>query len=326
MTSALREQIKWCTFGLEPNPLTHINPIRPLVHWYNSRRMNKYINRELENSYTKNRGNSDKKSIVSLALKFYLEESAAKGKNEIDKTFKEFAASQMKLFLFAGHDTTATTICYVYHLLSRNPSALRKVRAEHDMVFGKDTTRIISIINSEPHLLNQLPYTLAVIKETLRLFPVVTIPRAGHPDISLTDSEGCKYPTKDCLVWGNHHALHRNPHWWPQPDSFIPERWLVHDDDPLYPVKNAWRPFEWGPRNCIGQELALLEMKMIAALTIRDFNVTGAYEEWDRLHGTKNANKTVNGERAYQIQLGSAHPSDGFPCRVTLAKIGDRTD
>lgn len=318
MTSALLDQIKWCTFGLEPNPLTHINPIRPLVHWYNTRRMNRYINRELENSYATHQANSGGKSIVSLALKSYLEEAQAKGKGEgIDGTFKEFAASQMKLFLFAGHDTTATTICYVYHLLSCNPSALKLVRAEHDMVFGKDTTRIISIITSKPHLLNQLPYTLAVIKETLRLFPVVTIPRAGHSDIFLTDSEGVKYPTQDCLVWGNHHALHRNPHWWPQPDNFIPDRWLVHDEDPLHPVKNAWRPFEWGPRNCIGQELALLEMKMIAALTMRDFNVTGAYEEWDLLHGTKNANRTVHGERAYQIQLGSAHPSDGFPCRVT---------
>lgn len=58
---------------------------------------------------------------------------------------------------------------------------------------------------------------------------------------------------------------------------------------------------------------------MIAVLTLRELKVMGAYEEWDQLHGAKNASKTVDGERAYQIQLGSAHPSDGFPCRVTFA-------
>lgn len=208
MTSALRDQIKWCTFGLEPNPLTHINPIRPFVQWYNTRRMNGYINRELENSYTANRGDSADKSIVSLALNSYLdEESTIKRAQGMDATFKEFARSQIKVFLFAGHDTTASTICYIYHLLSRNPTALEQVRAEHDTVFGKDLTRTTSLITSNPHLLNQLPYTLAVIKESLRLFPVVTIPRAGVAGQHLTDSDGCKYPTKDCLVWGNHHAL-----------------------------------------------------------------------------------------------------------------------
>ncbi|MCJ1422456.1 hypothetical protein MMC29_000336 [Sticta canariensis] len=320
MTSALRNQILWCTFGLEPNPLTHINPIRPIMQWYNTRRMNRYINRELENSYAANRGESADKSIVGLALKSYLDESPGTKRDQgMDATFKEFARSQIKVFLFAGHDTTASTICYIYHLLSLNPAALEQVRAEHDTVFGKDLAPVISLITSKPHLLNQLPYTLAVIKESLRLFPVVTIPRAGKSGLFLTDSDGCKYPTKDCLVWGNHHALHRNPLWWPQPNDFIPERWLVAEDDPLHPVKNAWRPFEWGPRNCIGQELALLEMKMIAVLTLREFNVTGVYEEWDQLHGTTGANKTVDGERAYQIQLGSAHPSDGLPCRVKFA-------
>lgn len=50
---------------------------------------------------------------------------------------------------------------------------------------------------------------------------------------------------------------------------------------------------------------------------------TGVYEEWDCLHNTENASKTVNREKAYQIQ---PYPSDGFPCKVTLAKIGDRTN
>lgn len=52
MTTAMREQIKWCTYGLEPNPLVHINPLRPIVQWYNTRRMNGYINKEFGDRYS----------------------------------------------------------------------------------------------------------------------------------------------------------------------------------------------------------------------------------------------------------------------------------
>jgi cytochrome P450 len=322
MTTAMREQIKWCTYGLEPNPLVHIDPLRPIVQWYNTRRMNGYINKVFGDRYSVNRDDVSGKTIVDLALKAYWDESQCKEKvGKMDSTFHEFAVSQIKLFIFAGHDTTASTICYVYHLLSLHRSALIRLRAEHDAVFGPNLTETDSLIASKPHLLNQIPYTLAIIKETLRLFPVVTIPRAGQSDFFLTDPEGRQYPTEGCLVWGVHHGLHRNPRWWPHPEQFLPERWLVEADHPLYPMKNAWRPFERGPRACIGQELAIMEIKMILAMTVREFDVCGVYAEWDQVNrrGQKNV-KSVEGERAYQIQLGSAHPSDGFPCRVTWAE------
>lgn len=174
--------------------------------------MNGYINKEFENRYSRHRDNLPGKTIVDLAFKAYWDESQCKEKVEnMDATFQEFAVSQIKLCIFSGHDTTARTICYVYHLLSLHHSALTHLRAEHDAVFGPNLTETCSLIASKPHLLNQLPYTLAVIKETLRLFPVVTIPRAGQLDFFLTDPEGRQYPTEGCLVWGNHHGLHRNP-------------------------------------------------------------------------------------------------------------------
>ncbi|KAI9884809.1 MAG: hypothetical protein M1823_003398 [Watsoniomyces obsoletus] len=326
MTAALRDQIGWCIFGLEPNPLTRFNPLRPIVHWYNNQRMNRYVKRELEDRYARRSDTSKSKSIVDLALKAYTAENVTDQttSKHMDPTFQEFAISQIKLFIFAGHDTTASTICYVYHLLSQDPVALQRVRDEYDNVFGRDLSRTSSMITSQPHLLNQLPYTLAIIKETLRLYPVVNAPRAGQPDFFLTDdTTGHRYPTENCIVWLNHHALHRNPNFWIRPNEFVPERWLVGSDDPLHPVRNAWRPFELGPRNCIGKELAMLEVKMIMALTLRELDVKGAYEEWDRMKGRGKGGRNVNGERAYQIQLGTAHPSDGFPCRVGFAKRRD---
>ena len=323
MTAALRDQIRWCQFGSEPNIFDRLNPMRPIYQRYNTWRMNRYLSQRLQKRYKTidNTASSKSKTIVDLALKSYFQDlPEEKAAQSIDPIFHKYAMSQIKLFIFGGHDTTATTICYLYLLLSRNSSALEKLRAEHDSVFGSDPTQASSTLISQPHLLNQLPYTLAVIKETLRLFPVVTSPRAGQPGFLLTDSDGRRYPTEHCLVWSNHHGLHNNPLFWPRVGEFLPERFTVAEGHPLHPIKNAWRPFEFGPRNCIGQELAITELKLVLVMTVREFEVLDAYKEWDSSSGKRQGTKMVNGERAYQIQLGSARPSDGFPARVKLAK------
>jgi len=81
-------------------------------------------------------------------------------------------------------------------------------------------------------------------------------------------------------------------------------------------MKGAWRPFEFGPRNCIGQALVMIEVKTVLAMTLRELDVRPAYEEWDMLRGKKGG--IIDGERCYQIEEGSAHPADHYPCRVFL--------
>jgi len=288
--------------------------------------MDRYISRELDTRFaahqeivnTSEAKRSKSKTIVDLALDTYLEEQTGPVTvNQMDATFKKFAISQMKVFILAGHDTTSSTLCYIYYLLSTSPSALRRVRAEHNSVFGNSLDQTSSILTSNPHVLNQLPYTLAVIKEALRLFPAGSSTRDGDASFALKD-DGQQYPTEGCIVWSLHQAIHREPLYWPQPDTFLPERWLVQPDDPLYPVKGAFRPFEFGPRNCIGQELAMLEIKLVLAMTIREFDIRATFQEWEQVNGRKGPN-TVNGEIAYQSLDGTNRPRDGFPCRVTTA-------
>ena len=324
MVSALRRQIPWLSFGAEFNPFDRYNPLRPLVQWYNTRQMDRYISRELEDRFidSNKMQTPDKlersRSIIDLALKTFLTEVNPKGTNRgIDAAFKSFLVSQIKLFIFAGHDTTSSTICYMFYLLSCNPPILARVCAEHDSVFGSDIKQTASTMIENPQLLNQLPLTVAVIKETLRLFPPSSTTRAGEPGFSITDSEGRKYPTDGFMVWSNHEATHRDPTYWPRPASFLPERWLVPPDDPLYPIKGAWRPFEHGPRNCIGQELTMIEMKVVMVMTLREFSIEAAYEDWDRLK-VKAGPNTVDGERVYQVGIG--HPSEGLPCKIGKAK------
>lgn len=297
-----------------------INPMRYFHMWNNRRIMDKYIDRDLDNRYSTMQEATKSKTVIDLALSGYKSEDSPRSDHagQLDAVFRKYAQSQMKVFIFAGHDTTSTTICYAWLLLSRNPKVMAKLRAEHDAVLGPDREKAASTLSGDPALLNQLTYTLAVIKETLRVFPVVSSPRGGMRDFLLTNSKGQQFPTEHCLVWAVHHGLHHNPLWWPRADEFIPERFMGDQDRPdeLRPLKNAWRPFEIGPRACIATELVMTESKIVLALTARDFDMKEAFDEWDRLNKPKGI-KTVDGERAYQIQLGSAHPVDGLPVRIS---------
>ncbi|KAB8298217.1 hypothetical protein EYC80_001956 [Monilinia laxa] len=237
------------------------------------------------------------------------------------KKFRTIATRNIRLLLFAGHDSTGSAISWSYYLLSKNPSALNKLIQEHDSVFGSDIKAVPELVKENPNLLNHLPYTAAVIKETLRLFPPASSIRQGMKGVDLVDEEGNLYPTENCMVYMLHLPIQHDPKYWHRAREFLPERWLAQQGDEIYcDVKGAWRPFEVGPRNCIGQALVMLELKIILAMVVRELEVQDAYKEWDTIFGDKKGMKEVDGERAYQVDGGAAHPADGFPCRVAFRK------
>ncbi|KAK4175369.1 cytochrome P450 [Triangularia setosa] len=323
---ALQRQIEWTSFGTTFNPFKRYLTIRPLVLWYNNRIMDRLIGQEIDKRYTEHlhqQGSNQKrsKSVMSLVLAQFLEEAQVKGAPPPLTEFKKLVAPQLRGFLFAGRDTTSSTLLYCFHLLATHPEALKKLRSEHGEAFGAklNASKAHQTIAQEPQRLNQLPYTTAVIKEVLRLFPPSASLREGRAGVDLVDDQGRRYPTEGCNVWTLTVALHHNALYWKHAESFVPERWLVGPEDPMYPVKGAWRAFEFGPRGCIGQTLALMELRVALVMTLAEFNITPAYEEWDRMHPRPGV-KMVNGNRAYQAEKGGggAHPADGFPCWVTL--------
>ncbi|MCJ1355836.1 MAG: hypothetical protein MMC33_005828, partial [Icmadophila ericetorum] len=323
MVNALRRQMKWMAFGSEGNPLQQYHPLRPFVHFFNTWRINRYLSPEVDARFTfrKEQKNQYKdsgakgatksgKSVIDLALTAYLKQNAAAAADisnpdpakSMDPTFKELAMNQVKLFLFSGHDTTSSSLCYTLYLLSTHPRTLSRVRAEHNEVFGPEPNGAAARITADPYSLNKLPYTTAVIKESLRLYPAASSTRSGEPGFCITGPDGRKYPTEDCLLWMISHGLHRDPAYWPEPDSFIPERWLVESaGDALYPVKGAWRPFEHGPRACIGVELSMIELKIVVVLVARGFELEAVYTDVDA--GKRGGVRTVVGERAYQLGM-----------------------
>ena len=305
--------------------LARFNPIRPFVHAYNAFIINWNISPKLDSRFRLYKGDKNapnagsEKCLIDLALATYQKEKDKEGTNEsvssIDTDFKRVAMGQIKLFLFSGHDTTSSSACYISYALSQDLGALTRIRAEHDEVFGKDPSKAVELLCKEPYLLSKVLFTVAIIKETLRLYPAASTTRAGEPDRYINDDGGRQFPTDGCLIWLISHAIQRDPRYWPDANKFLPERWLVAPDDPLYPVKGAWRPFEYGPRACIGIELAMLELKTIMILALRSFDVHIAYDEDFNYEDFNDKRiKLVEGERGYQ--LGRGQLANGLPCRV----------
>lgn len=216
-------------------------------------------------------------------------------------------ADTLKTFLFAGHDTTSILLQWAFYELSRSPRILQTLRHELASVFGPSPSDIATQLAS-PHgadLLNRLTYTSAIIKETLRLYPPAGSARRVAP--SGPDGMGTGYTVRlpdgqaACLdgfvLYNCHFLVQRDPAvYGPNADDFAPERWLGDVDtsrvDDIIPdtttagatstgvPPSAWRPFERGPRNCVGQELANLEARVILAVAASryDFEKVGAGE------------------------------------------------
>jgi len=318
----MQNQISWLVFSYEPaNLLTMLNPYRRFATWRNNRTMHNFLKPHIErgiDEYIRNEGKiTGPKTINHLAIKSYVSEvrtaSSSGPTSGIDPSFIDSLIAHMKMFIFAGHDTTASTLGFTFSKLFSIPHVLELTRAEHDRVLGADPSDAAARLAADPQLLNQMPYTSAVIRETLRFYPPAATARRGCAGFSLTNPDtGLIVPTDGFMVVGATHASHRMEAYWERPDDFLPERWLAREGEPLHVRRNTFRPFELGPRNCIGQELAQLELRAILALTLRELDIEPAYPaDAPRLFG----------EQAYQTLVPgdiTGHVKDGFPIRVRV--------
>ena len=350
LVDAFNSQVHWQARGAQFQPSELWDIRRPIIQRYNNWKMDRYVGARLDERFAGRQSRGRSKHVIDLALETYLKEIKGSSGDDtqtkqLDPEFKEAAISNVKTMLFAGHDTTSSTICYAYYYLSKAPGALAQIQKEHDEVFGADPSKVAERIIAEPHLLNKMDYTLAVIKEVLRLDSPASTIRLGKPGHTLYNPDtGENLPTEHFMLWPVNVGLHRNPKYWPEPDTFNPDRFVP--GSPIYAQNNkeAWVPFSKGSRNCklylaisaycnllltrcapgIGQELAIIETKIILAMTLRTFNFQAAYDELDKLKGDGTGYpsdttgiQTQFGDRAYQIQLGTAKPAEGMPCRLS---------
>ncbi|KAI4894341.1 hypothetical protein NFI96_009829 [Prochilodus magdalenae] len=164
--------------------------------------------------------------------------------------------AEVDTFMFEGHDTTACGLAWIMYTLANNPEHQEKCRKEIQQVLkGKDT------IDWED--LNKIPYTTMCIKESLRLHPPVP-GMARMLTKPMTFFDGRTLP-EGTSVYG----IHRNALVWENPHVFDPLRFLPENTAKRSP--HAFVPFSAGPRNCIGQNFAMNEMKVVVALTLKKY-------------------------------------------------------
>ncbi len=154
--------------------------------------------------------------------------------------------------LFAGHETTELALTWTLHLLLAHPRALLRVREELASVRGQHGLDFASAL--------QLEYLDAVIKESLRLWPVV--PTVGRRVKVPTQIGGWTIPV-GVNVAPMIYLTHRRADLYPDPDLFRPERFIGVKPDPY-----AWLPFGGGQRRCAGMAFALVEMKVVLATVL----------------------------------------------------------
>lgn len=180
-------------------------------------------------------------------------------------------ADQIKTFLFAGHDTTSVLLQRLFYALSVHPKCLEAIRAEHGAVFGGSDPQEVLLARPDESI-KALPYTSACIKEALRLWPPAASARMARPgaELKVRTENGEEVCLDGVVLYLCHYLIQRDPKVYGETaDDFVPERWLGDSDTSSenkdaarieaggsrIPI-SAWRPFERGPRNCIGQELA----------------------------------------------------------------------
>ena len=166
--------------------------------------------------------------------------------------------AQTLSLLFAGHETTANTLSWTFRVLAENPALREKLHAELDTVLA----------GRQPQLadLKSLPYTEAVLKETLRLYP----PAWYAERSALTDAElgGFRIPAHAPVIISVY-VTHRDARFFPEPDQFKPERFLGVDDRQL----PAYLPFGFGPHLCIGNRFAMMEAQLLVASIAQRFTL-----------------------------------------------------
>ncbi|XP_069195490.1 cytochrome P450 4C1 [Procambarus clarkii] len=198
-------------------------------------------------------GKKKRQAFLDLMLE-YAEENPELTDEEIRK--------EVDTFMFAGHDTTASAINWVLYCLGLHPDIQTRVQEELDDIFG-GSDRPATMDD-----LRQMKYAEMCIKESLRIFPPVpVISRDIKEEIVINNY---RIPAKT-IVAAVIYKIHRDPEQFPDPEVFDPDRFLAENATKRHPY--AYVPFSAGPRNCIGQKFAMLELKTVVSSIFRKLRV-----------------------------------------------------
>jgi cytochrome P450 len=195
----------------------------------------------------------ERQDVLSLLLEARDEDGSTLSDREV--------RDQTMTLLFAGHDTTTSTLSFLFYELARHPAALRALLDEQDeLLRGRPPT--------VRQLTSELPRLEMTLDETLRLYPAAWVgPRKA---LETFEFAGHTVPAGSYVNYSSW-ASHRLPDVWPEPEAFVPERFAPEAKAKL--PKGAYVPFGGGSRICIGMRFGQLEIKTIATLLLQRFRL-----------------------------------------------------
>jgi len=161
--------------------------------------------------------------------------------------------------LLAGHETTADSLTWTFYLLSEHREARERLETEIDDVVGDATPRL-------EHLPN-LPFTLAVVREAMRLYPPIYLNARWCNE---ADVVGGYHIPANSMITLSPFVIHRHPEFWADPDQFRPERFARRDADA---ERHAYLPFGAGPRRCLGVHFAMMEAQLVLATIVQRYRL-----------------------------------------------------
>jgi cytochrome P450 len=191
------------------------------------------------------RHTSDSADLLSMLL-------AARDEETGETMTDEQLRTEVTTFLLAGQETTSLALTWTWYLLSQHPQARQRLETEIDTALEGRPPEYADLAN--------LPYTRMVVDEAMRLYP----PAWGFSRQAMGDDRlgGYRLP-KGWLAFVIPWVLHRLPAYWPNPDTFDPERFSPERSAER--PKFVYIPFGAGPRQCIGNQFALIEAQLSVA-------------------------------------------------------------
>jgi cytochrome P450 len=195
----------------------------------------------------------DRRDILSLLV-------GARGAGGEEFTEREIRDQVMTL-MFAGHDTSTSTLTFMLHELARHPEVTRRLHTEQEEVLCGETPTALQ-------LEKEMPYLDMVLDEVLRLYPPAWIgPRRAVREFEFGGYTVPKGAYVNYCSW----ASHRLPEVFPQPEAFIPERFTRERKAAL--PRGAYVPFGGGSRICIGKRFGQTEVKLVATKLLQHLRV-----------------------------------------------------
>jgi cytochrome P450 len=195
------------------------------------------------------RGDDGQRDILSLLISARDEDGSELADDEI--------RDQVMTLMFAGHDTSTSTISFMLYELARHPAELARLQAEQDEVLGGS-------VPTPQQLFGELPYLDMVLDETLRLYPPAWVgPRRASAEFQFGGYTVPRGAYVNYCSW----VSHRLPEVFPEPEAFIPERFTRERKAAL--PRGAYVPFGGGSRICIGKRFGQTEVKLVATMLLQ---------------------------------------------------------